>query len=160
MRSRSSVFLTCLLSLFLFQGCVTSLSPRYDGNWIPYDFDPKKSILLVEKSYPMTSLEKEMEAYMQRHYPYRFEFVLTPTIKLKPGKYNDPVLYRYALVRNSEFISSVVGPEMKYRVTQRRDFNLFNLPKNQDYPPSLKQSFSRIKTFKRVINSLVNYYRK
>jgi|SRR5687768_1277155 len=149
------VFLFYSLSLCVLAGCFASgMSSKNDTKWIPADFDPKNTILLVEKNYSMTPLEKEIEEYMKKNYPYRFEFALGPSIRLKAGKYSDTVLYRYALVRNSDYIHG------GGHASQREDFNFYDMIHDKDYSPSGKQSSKKVDTFKRVVDALISYYYK
>ena len=126
------IFLFCSLSLCIFAGCFASrMSFKNGKDWIPVDFDPKNSILLVEKSYSMTSQEKAMEEYMKKNYPYRFEFVTLSSIKLKSDKYSDTVLYRYALINDSYSLTSSNFSRPSVGV---HDFRFYDIINAKDYP--------------------------
>lgn len=77
--------------------------------WIPADFDPVNTVLLIDnipdpnaskaaqKMYEKES--KNMEEVMKKYYPYPYEFVTTESLE----KYNDKTKYPYMLSWGSHF---------------------------------------------------------
>jgi hypothetical protein len=147
------IYIFYFLSLCLFTGCATS--GKSSGNskkWIPAGFDPKNTVLLVEKSYFMTTQEKEMEEYMKKNYPYRFEFVLLSSIRLTSEQYSDTILFRYGLVSHSYAVPSM---NSNRNGLTAQDFNFYDRANRTDYPLSGNSSSKKIISFKLLINAIV-----
>lgn len=95
----SCMFVMLCLTCFLFQGCSPSKLVYINGKkWIPADFDPASTILIVQQLPRPGKEMQRMEEFMHEKYPYRYEFVPIETIKSREGKYADTKLYKYALI--------------------------------------------------------------
>jgi hypothetical protein len=148
----SGIFCFCLLLIFIFTNCSSAFKARNDpARWIPREFDAGTMILLVGKSAIQTEAEKEMEAYMKKNYPYPFEFVVLPTIKLNTGTYADTVLYRYALVSNVHYAYSEHGR------TRYTDFNFYDRATGQDLPGSFAKGGPLLEQFKNALDELIEH---
>jgi hypothetical protein len=94
------IIITTILPVLLFIGCNTSkMTFKNADKWIPADFNPPKTILLVEKFKENARMRNQMEAYMSENYSYKYEFVDKQTIDNRDGKYKDTKLYKYALIQ-------------------------------------------------------------
>jgi hypothetical protein len=71
---------------------------KNEENWIPEDFDPAKTTLLVQEFTVSDKAQGQMEDYMAEKYPYKYEFVSRSQIFNQEGKYANTQLYKYALV--------------------------------------------------------------
>lgn len=155
-----------ILFLILFSGLITSCNPskKTFGNsekWIPQDFNPSKTILLVEKFKVSDKAEQKMEDYMSETYGNKYEFVDLSVIKNRDGKYANTKLYKYALVISSHTntITKAEGASTSggLRVTGF-DFNFYDRELDKNYPPTKRASSYAIMTFKPVINTIVKKF--
>ncbi len=127
--------------------------------WIPDDFNPSKTILLVQKFTISENAESKMEEYMSEKYPYKYEFVSLQTIRSKEGKYSNTSLYKYALIITSHTTTSRDMQTGKPGPTVTGfDYNFYNRENDKNYPATNKSSSYAIMTFKPVINSIVKKY--
>ncbi len=159
---------TCVLATLT--NCMVSSSKlatmtfKNGDKWIPKDFIPKKTILLVEKFTVSAKANQKMEDYMSEAYPYRYEFVEKDIIENRVGKYADTTLYKYALVWSSHFTpgSMVYGPDARstYRIAAVTgfDYNFYDRSSDKKYPKTQKSSSYAIMTFKPVINTIVAHF--
>ena len=66
--------------------------------WIPEDFHPSTTVLLVE-TFPLSPRSnEEMKAFLARRYKGNYEVVDRTAIVNKAGKYADTKIYRYGLI--------------------------------------------------------------
>ncbi|MBP6430449.1 MAG: hypothetical protein KA319_01680 [Ferruginibacter sp.] len=156
--------LTGILILFtiLLAGCNPSkMTFGNSEKWIPQDFDPSKTILLVEKFKVSDKAEQKMEDYMSENYGNKYEFVDLSVIKNREGKYANTKLYKYALVISSHTntITKAEGASTSggLRVTGF-DFNFYDRELDKNYPPTKRASSYAITTFKPVINTIVKKF--
>jgi hypothetical protein len=147
------IFSTLLISFFA--GCIASNLTFGNGDkWIPADFDPQKTVLLIERSETMTAEEKDMDEYMKKTYPYRYEFVTIDKIRNTSEKYPNDTEFRYALVNYLYHLNTSKGP------VGVEDFNFYDRMNAKSYPNSEKGSYKKIVTFKPLINTIVSRYKK
>jgi hypothetical protein len=149
------------IACFLFQGCKFSKLAYGNGNkWIPTDFDPASTILLVQE-YTLPGKDKQrIEEFMHEKYPYRYEFVPMKTIKSREGKYADTKSYRYALVFTSNLYGAFPVDGMNHSFGQIAfDFHFYDRESDRDFPPTYKPSSYASWTFKPVINTIRQKYK-
>jgi hypothetical protein len=154
------------LSIVLFFIIALASSPskktfKNSESWIPKDFNPNKTILLVEKFSISNRAEQNMEDYMNQKYPYKFEFVDFKTIKNREGKYADTKLYKYALVisSHSSTLTKAQGASTNAGLTTTGfDFNFYDRDLDKNYPATKRPSSYAITTFKPVINTIVKHF--
>lgn len=130
-------------------------------NWIPDDFIPSKTILLIEKFFVSKKAEQQMDDYMNEKYPYKYEFVSLSTIKNREGKYADTKLYKHALVitSHSNTMTKADGASTSGGLTVTGfDFNFYDRSIDKNYPPTKKPSSYAVMTFKPVINTIIKKY--
>ena len=79
-------FLTLALFFIMALACNTSKMTFGNGKkWIPEDFDPNKTTLLVEEFTVSENANQKMQEYMQEKYPYKYEFVSREAIENRKG---------------------------------------------------------------------------
>jgi hypothetical protein len=128
--------------------------------WIPKDFDPGKTTLLVEKFFISKRGEKKMEDYMAEKYPYKYEFVPGEVITKREGKYADTKLYKYALMFSSHTSTQFDVQTHKPGVTVTGfDFHFYDRELKKDYPATGKPSSYAHMTFEPVINTIVKKFK-
>ena len=126
--------------------------------WIPGDFDPKTTTLLVEEFFSKR-VEKKMEDYMAEKYPYKYEFVSLETIKNRQGKYADTKLYKYALIFSSHTSTQFDVQTHKPGLTVTGfDYHFYDRALSKDYPATGKASSYANMTFEPVINTIVKTF--
>jgi hypothetical protein len=127
--------------------------------WLPDDFEPKSTILLVEEDRWSKKQTQLMEDYMKKKYPYKYEFASYEAIHSKEDKYADTKLYKYALVIFENSASQTQPTGMVVNAPAGYDFNFYNRDLDKDYPSTRKASGSAILTFEPVINTIVKKYK-
>ena len=170
---RKKVLQTSLLStLFLFLSCnISKMTFGNSKNWIPENFNPQKTILLVQKFDASAKIQEQMEEYMSTTYPYKYEFATNIQIANKIGKYADTKLYKYALmtfnrkdVVNYRYVDAnnirAGGPMNRNDPTTYKsvDFNFYDRDGDKNYPSTQRPSSSVMMTFKPVINTIVKKF--
>ena len=129
--------------------------------WIPADFNPKNTILLVEAWSGIQEekgIEKQ-EGYMDKKYPYKYEVVPFETIRKREGKYANTKIYKWALVStaNATALTKTNGASTNTGVLTNvdRDFNFYDRETNKNYPATNKSQGPFKQTFEVVINTIV-----
>lgn len=131
--------------------------------WIPADFNPKNTVLLVEAWSGIQEekgIEKQ-ENYMDDKYPYKYEVVPFETIKKREGKYANTKIYKWALVStaNATALTKANGASTNTGVLTSvdRDFNFYDRESDKNYPATNKSQGPFKQTFQVVINTIVKY---
>lgn len=131
--------------------------------WIPADFNPKTTILLVE-AWSGIQEEKgiaKQENYMDKMYPYKYEVVPFETIKKREGKYANTKIYKWALIStaNATALTKANGASTNTGVLTSvdRDFNFYDRENDKNYPPTNKSQGPFKQTFQVVINTIVKH---
>ena len=163
MKKITKIKLTVLaVACFFILGIASNTSKLTFGNsekWIPADFDPAQTILLVEDFGVSAKAQRKMEAYMSEKYPYKYEFVSLKTIQNNEGKYSDRKLYKYALVYSSHTTFSRDNQTGRDGPTVTGfDYHFYDRELDKDYPATGKSSSYAIMTFKPVINTIVKKF--
>jgi len=156
-------FIILLSASIILGSCNTSKKTFTNGEkWIPNDFEPAKTILLIEKFTISQRVEQNMEEYVKGKYPFKYEFVSLETIKNKTGKYSDTKLYRHALVISSHtsHLSQAEGAATSGGLTTTGfDYNFYDQDKQKPYPSTGISNSYIMMTFKPVINTIVKKYK-
>lgn len=172
MRKLLTLFSILLLSIVLASCNTSKMTFSNVDKWLPKDFDPEKTILLVQHcGNPDGKFNRDMQAYMKKKYPYRFQFTSLKMIQARDGKYADTTLYRYALLWNHESktnyrygTNDMYGRSQPHGYSRQRsvanDFSFYDRLNEKSYPKTGKGSSFPTTTFKPVINSIVERYRK
>jgi hypothetical protein len=173
---KKSSYLIILIGIVLtVQSCLPSKKKAENtvfknGNaWIPADFQPKKTVLLVqlldENSVAASWRKKfrqwneEMEAYMQEKYPYKYEFVTADQIEGSPQKYSDKTKYAFGLLVSNGTISyQGVGSSSPGNNTTKAvyDYYFIDRATGKKYPPTKKYSSNPLITFMPVVNTILD----
>ncbi len=131
--------------------------------WIPADFNPKNTILLVE-AWSGIQEEKgiaKQEEYMDKKYPYKYELVPFSTIQKRDGKYANTKIYKWALVSttNATALKKSNGASTNTGVITSvdRDFNFYDRENDQNFPSTNKSQGPFKQTFQVVINAIVKH---
>jgi len=130
-------------------------------SWIPTDFNPAKTVLLVQKFPYPEKTGQLMEDYMKEKYPFKYEFVTAATIKSKTGKYANTKIYKYALVLSMQnsTLNITKGVSTKTHLPAVGfDFNFIDRSTEKNYPTTNNTSSFAITTFKPVINTIIHKY--
>ncbi len=139
-----------VILLFLFLAIASNSSKKTFSNsekWIPKDFDPAKTTLLIQKFKGSDKQQAKMEQYMEQKYPYKYEFVSMETIINREGKYADTSIYLYGLRIISQSTTSSAF-----------DFYFYDSANDFKYPASNFSSSSIFTSFQAVINKILKKY--
>lgn len=153
------------LSILIFTSCHTAKTTKPSaadpdhgatlGNykdWLPPDFDPKNTTLMIEMSLPFTSEEEKMIEYLKEKYPWRCTFVITGDVYKKTGTFGDVNKYRYALM-NKSYLLERADPTKGFASVQ--DFYFYDRLNDKVYPNTRKGSYKKLVTFRPLINTIV-----
>jgi hypothetical protein len=66
--------------------------------WLPDDFNPKTSILLVQKISRSKAQEKSLENYLKENYPFKYELIDEKEIADPSVAYTDTKTYSFILL--------------------------------------------------------------
>ncbi len=154
-----------IISVFLFVtlfGCNPSkLTFGNSDKWIPADFNPGKTILLVQKFAGSKKVQQQMEDYMAENYSNKYEIVDEAIIEQKAGKYANTNLYRFALrmTTGSEHITKAQGASTNAGISYSKfDFYFYDREAGKSYPTTRKESSNTMMLFKPVINTIVKKF--
>jgi len=155
---KSTSLLISSFFLIAFTGCVEHKIIYSNWNdWLPADFDPKNTTLMVEiTSDPMTPEEIKMTEYVKENYPYKCTFVYHSDIYTKTGTFGDAKTYRYALISKSFFQQSAIPTN---RDLIRKDFYFYDRLNDKNFPITNRSSNKKIHPFIGIINTIVNRYK-
>jgi len=156
----------------------TTPMKNFQGNlngWKPQEFDPKNGILLIEKVKSRKNKEqKKIEAYLEKNYPYKYEFFDNGTTIEKIEmiqKYNDKHSYRFVLRstfevkifedhtsqssrRSTEKLTGQVYLSQPSHIDSY-DFYFTDRINNKKYSKSGISSSDAILTFKKIIENIL-----
>src|SRR5204862_382551 len=143
---KKNLLSTLTVVLFFIIALASNPSKKTIGNakkFIPEDFDPNTTTLLIEKFEQSNSEEQIMEEYMSEKYPYKYEFVDLKTIKDREGKYANTKLYRFALVTTSHRATTTKADGASTSVgfvTTAYDFHFLDRDLVKNYPRTKEPS--------------------
>jgi hypothetical protein len=126
-----------MFSLLLLCSFGGEVKPFKRTDWIPTDFDARKSTLLVQQAnfnVPAKQNQKiadQMKEIMQKEYPYKYAFASFEDIR-DTAKYADTETYRWALVTNS-VTGSWTYPNGSSLIVSGNDFHLYDRKLKKDY---------------------------
>lgn len=121
--------------------------------WIPQDFDPKKTTLLIEKYPGSEKINREMEKHLSENYPYKYVIADYETITSKKGKYDDLKKYPFAFVWRGERM------QLKRSVyNSDPDGNFYDRISGKNYPTTSKYNNYGHYSFIPFINSIVKHF--
>jgi hypothetical protein len=87
------------LPLIMISSCnISNRSYSDAAKWVPSDFDPSKSTLLVEHYPGKEKSNKSMKNFIDKKYPGKYEIVNKEDILAINGKYTDTKFYKYAVL--------------------------------------------------------------
>jgi hypothetical protein len=142
-------------AVLLFAGCNPSKKIfKNADDWIPADFNPNKTILLVEKYKDVRKVNQQMEEYMSENYSYKYEFVDKATIDNREGKYKDTKLYKYALIQTEGRKPGVIQKGEIWG----GDFCFYDRENSKQYPATKRECSNTMMLFKPIINTLMSRY--
>lgn len=156
------------LLVFSFSSMLIAGDPKPFKNaadWIPADFDSRKSTLLIEKfvwhdAKKAQKVNDDMKEYAQQHYPYKFELVDGENIG-DAAKYADKDKYRYALMM-SDKMHTTHSTNMNTGMSSSRsldvfDFHIYDRKLDKHYPVTTKYSSLVMLTFRPVIITIADH---
>lgn len=154
-----------LFLLFFVTACSVNNKYFSDGkNWIPADFDPAKSMLLVERYPGKEKWNASVQEFLDKKYQGKYEIVSKEDILAINGKYSDTKVYKYAVLwgivgstSNSTFTG---GPSVDYMYTNRKvDFygHFLERATGKEYPVTKKYNNYGWKGYVPFFNSVIKY---
>lgn len=154
------------LAIFIFfaiaSGVPKNASYSDAAEWIPKDFNPTSTTLLIEKHPLKTKQNDRMIKYLQDHYPYPFEVVSKDDINNKNGKYADLKKYRFALLWRPSvhtYTTFSNGVSSEHRAWDMFG-NFIDRSTNKSYPSTSGRNIYGDVGYKPVINSIIKLFKK
>jgi len=162
-----SFFKSFLVLAFIFGITPSVFSQKTLNNgdkWIPTDFNPKTTVLLVE-AWSGIQEEKgiaKQEDYMDKMYPYKYEVVSLETIQKREGKYANTKIYKWSLVSSSNVtaLTKSTGASTNTGVLTSvdRDFHFYDRENDKNYPPTNRSQGPFKQSFQVVINTIAKRF--
>lgn len=92
-----------ILTFIVFFVIALSSSPKNGAfkdaqTWIPRDFNPNNTILLIQTHPENKKQNEKMIEYLKKNYPYRYEVVEKSVIESKSDKYSDTKIYQFGVL--------------------------------------------------------------
>lgn len=160
--------------LLLLSGESSRVFPNGE-KWVPKDFDPKNTVLLVENFVILTKkgenkVEKanqDLKDYMKEHYPYPYEFV--DDVTSANPQYADTLKCPYALVWSAHTTSpdpfpgkgaATPGTSGMSIPTTGISYNFFDRRTNQLMQTHGRANSYAIGNFSAVINTILDVLEK
>jgi hypothetical protein len=161
--------------LFAGQGCFTSKKKasnqvfKNGDSWIPKDFKPQKTVLLLELinedvkndgwRVKYRKMNNEMRKFMEEKYPYKYEFTSEDDIIYKGQKYSDYQKYPFGLMIKRGSVTYTGGAAgsgpNNSNSAMTFDFYFLDRANGKKYPVTKKYSSNPIMTFMPVINTIL-----
>ena len=148
----------CLVMVASFVSCMSTkkfiANANLDTSIVPQGYNPKQHILLVAEM-PRLSNRKEankvvtskLKNCLEKIFPYKYEIVSLEEIRSNSSKYNDTMIYKYALlstITSSEHMSSGsshagangtwVNTPPRMITSTSIDFHFYDRVSKTDYP--------------------------
>ena len=163
MKKLSNYLFATLVMLSLASYCFSQKTLKNGDKWIPGNFDPKTTVLLIEE---WDGIQKEkgithQENYMDEKYPFKYEVVPLSVITNRQGKYANCKIYKWALVSstNTTALNKSTGASTNTGVLTSvdRDFHFYDRENDKNYPVTDKSQGPFKQTFQVVINTIVKH---
>lgn len=161
--AKTKLSILTVVSFFLIAIASSPSKKTFDNSvqWLPKDFEPSQTVLLIEKFDLSDKQQRIIEEYMAEKYPYKYEFVSLYTIQNKEDKYADTERYKYALVITGHtYTSEEVNTGKRGPTVTGFDYYFHNRDRNRNYPPTGKNSSYISMTFKPIINTILEKFKK
>jgi hypothetical protein len=125
------------------------------NGWRPADLKLEEGVLLIEKvSWPKKQ-QKKIEEFMEKKYPYKYEFVDAKDLN-DSTKFSDKNTYKFALMCTySSKTMHENQPNQRPLNVGTFDFNFIDRLNNKAYPKSGIFSSWASMTFKQIIETLL-----
>lgn len=164
MKGKKYFIVLTAFAIAIFSGCsgfqqkildrISNKSFSNGSKWIPDDYDPKTSILLIEKS-------PGIEEFVAKKFPYRYEVAPRDLIKDRTGKYADTKLYRFGLLWTSaSYTHSSGGPSGSFNVRTSSYCDGYFYDRSTDKPHrrTYKTNSYANLGYMPVINTITRYF--
>ena len=161
-QTRFSMILIGALVFFLSSCGFKSATYSDADKWIPNDFNPNKSVLLV-KTHPASNKENSrMLEWMQKNYPYPYEVVDTSSIKSTTGRYADRKKYQFAVnwnIRNKTTTSMGSNGMVSSGLESHMYGNFVDRSNGRVYPTTGKSNSYGYWRYKPFFQSITKKYK-
>lgn len=122
----------CLIFFFVLATgslIVKKASYKDAADWVPKDYNPEKTTLLVEKHLLKKKQNEKMIKFLKDNYPYPFEVVDRQTIMSKKGQYANTDKYKFAVLW--EGYSSTSTSYSNGKFSESRKWDMFGYFQNR-----------------------------
>jgi hypothetical protein len=131
--------------------------------WIPPDFNPGNTTLLVEE-HPMSKKANEkMIEWLEKNYPYHYEIVGQGVIEKKiSGNYSDAKKYQFGVVwkLKSTPVTTTMNGRTYFETEWEMWGNFIDRSTGKIYPTTGKSNYYRGDGYIPFFNSIVKQYNK
>jgi hypothetical protein len=166
MKTSAKTILSILSLAFFFIIAVASshknASFKDAQQWIPQDFNPNNTTLLIEKNPMSKRVNEKMIEWLQKNYPYRFEIVDDGVIENKiSSNYSDGKAYPFGVIW--EIKSVPVTTTMNGQTHFETEYDLYGRFVDRSvkkvYPTTSRSSYLRGEGYIPFFNSVVQQYK-
>jgi hypothetical protein len=158
--TRNFLSMACLV-IFFFLAIASSVKNAvyHDADkWIPKDFDPNNTTLLIEKHILSDRQNRKMTEFLQQHFPFPYEIVDKSDIENRDGKY-DTKKYRFGILWRSQETFSSSAATGDHRAWDMYGY-FIDRSTGTTYPSTTKNNVYGDQGYKPVFNSIRNQFQK
>jgi hypothetical protein len=130
--------------------------------WLPPNFDPKNGILLIEKAPAYLPGQKKIEKYMEKNYPYKYEFVTlglagnsNESTIFNAEKYTDKNIYRFIMVNSSTIIKGIPKSDGHQSQGSLYDYAFIDRLNDKAYPATGSATSWPNQAFERIMSKIL-----
>lgn len=128
-----------LATIFLFSACSNVKSfESNDNDWLPSDFDPTSTVLVIQKVEWPKRQQAIIEEFMKEKYPFKYDFRKSANID---EEYPDTATHRFVLLYSANTHTpapgskTVLGYDNRLTITMF-DFHFYDRSKKKAYAAS------------------------
>jgi hypothetical protein len=161
MKTFISSFLSVVILTIGFVASVNAQDVKLP-KWLPPDFDPKNGILLIERAPAYLPGQKKIEKYMEKNYPYKYEFVTIGTegdgkesVIFNAEKYSDKNIYRFIMVNSSTIIKGIPKSDGHQSQGSLYDYAFIDRLNDKAYPATGSATSWPNQAFERIMAKIL-----
>ena len=132
------------------------------ASWIPADFNPNNTILLIETHPRNTNQNTKMIDWLEKNYPYQYEVVDRSVIQNKTGKYSDTKIYQFGVLWEFK-MTQVTKTDNKGKMSFSTNYDLFgnfiDRSTNKTYPTTNKRNVYGQDGYMPFFHSILNKFK-
>lgn len=152
-----------IASVFVLNSCATSIPLKNSDKWLPQDFNPQTTTLLIRSTSNNSKFNNKMSGKIKKHYPYKYK-VISDKTKIGEGtRYSDSTKYQYVL--ECKFVQSVVTENFATggsttRNVYLRDWHFVDIHTQKQYEYTKRPSMGYVTNLILIFNTIKKQEKK